>query len=109
MLQSLLQIGIANREQRTLVQLACEVPQPDAAQSDGRGQVHPAYAECALAEVGHDKPVEIDETHDENQNGDAGEQLRAALDLAREQQCEGQREMQNHERESDVLPAALQA
>src|ERR1035441_6195223 len=109
MLQSLLQVRRVWRHQRALLQLREEVCQPEAHQADRNGEIQGAEAEALPAEARHDQPVEIDETHQQNENGDRGQQFEIAFQIAREQQREGQREMADHQQEPDELPAVIEA
>src|SRR5580658_851150 len=108
MLQSLLQIGIAQRQQRALLQLRQEIPQPDAAQRYRRREIHPAYSEFTFRKIGSHQPVKIDEPHEQNEYRDRRQQLEIAFQVARQQQREGQREMSQHQGQGDVPPSAAQ-
>src|SRR5438105_2685396 len=88
MFQSLVQVRIANRQQRPLIQLRGEGPEPDAAERHGRGKIHPTDAELIAAEVGHYQPVEIHKTHNQDDHRNFQDKLCASFDLARKQQRE---------------------
>src|SRR5450759_4736600 len=109
MFQNLLQVWGILRHQRALLQLREEVRQPEADQADGDGEIQEAEAEALRAEAGRDQPVEIDEAHRQNEQRDRSQQFEIAFQIAREQEREGQREMADHQQQSDELPAVIEA
>src|ERR1035441_1692781 len=109
MFQYLLQARGIPRHQRALLQLREEVRQPESHQPDRDGEIQEAEAEALLAKARRDQPVEIDEAHRQNEQRDGGQQFEIAFQIAREQQGEGQREMADHQQESDELPAVIKA
>src|ERR1035441_9110950 len=109
MFQDLLQVRLIGRQQRALLQLVKEVSQPDADEAHGRGEIHPAQAEGFFSEIGSDQPVQVDQAHAEDEDGDGSEQFKIAFQVAREKQAEGQREMADDQRQRHVLPAVVEA
>src|ERR1039457_2121803 len=99
MFQSLLQVRCVWRHQWALLQRREEVRQPEAHQADRNGEIQGAEAEALPAEARRDQPVEIDKAHQQNEQRDRGQQFEIALQIAREQQREGQREMADHRSE----------
>ena len=69
-------------------------------------EIHPTGAKRSLGEIRGHQPVQVHQPHEQNKDGDDGEQLEIALQIAREQQREGQGEVAEHQREADELPAA---
>src|SRR5258708_10454084 len=82
MSEGLAELGIVEGEQRPAVELPAEGGEPDAAESDGSGHVHPVDREAVRLEVRHHQPEEIDVAHEENSRGH--EEQRVALDRAEE-------------------------
>src|SRR6516165_6071793 len=84
MFERLRQLHIVERHQRPLLQLHEKGSQPDPGQPEGRRQVQPAHRQPALGGVRHYLPVHIHQPHRQNEQGDSGEQLEIALQVARQ-------------------------
>src|SRR5205085_10299397 len=68
MFQDLLQMRRVERHERAFFQLPQEEGKPQAAQSDGNGDVHPA--EGGIGEGRHDQPVKVYQPHQKNEYRD---------------------------------------
>src|SRR5438105_15606773 len=78
MREALREIGIVDREERTLLELPEEDGEPDAADAERRGDVEPVQLELdasrrrgRLREGGPHEPVHVDEAHQDDQRRDA--------------------------------------
>src|ERR1039457_3323043 len=109
MCQRLLQLRFVKRHQGPLLQLRQKVPQPDPDQPHGSRKIHPAQAERLLAEIRRHEPIEVYQSHTQNEDGDARQQPEVAFQIAGKQQREGQREMSEDQCQCYVLPPAVQS
>src|SRR6266849_3971156 len=82
----LLQVRIAERQQRPLAQLARVPRQPDPAQAQRRGNVQVMHVQSVRQEFRAADPVQIDVAHQNDQTGELRQKLCAALQVARKQQ-----------------------
>src|SRR2546425_4587496 len=96
---------VVHREERSAVELPAEGREPDAAESDGRCQVHPVERQPVRLEVRHDEPEEVDVAHAEDARGHEEESM--TFHGAREEEDERHREVEDDERDGDRRPAAL--
>ena len=62
-----------------------------------------------LAEIGFDVPEDVDVAHDQHPCGQPYHAFRPALEGPRKQEQERQHEMEDKQRQSDTLPAAVKA
>src|SRR5690242_9945414 len=97
MFQYLLQMRSVARDQRPLLQLPKEIPDPQADQTHWGGEIHPADAEALGAIERRDHPEQIYAADAENEYRDAAQQFEIALEIAREQQRKGQRKVAEHQ------------
>src|ERR1039458_9105676 len=70
MLQCLLQVRIVDRHQGTLFQLHHKVGRPDADQPQRKSEIHPAHSKPLRAKLRRHHPVQIHQTHEQNEDCD---------------------------------------
>src|SRR5215472_1228944 len=113
MVQSFLQIGCAQRQQRHAGQITEVHRKPESAESDRRGYVEPGGRELRLqlfqsrAEIRLDQLDYIDHMNDHQVDADAGDRLRVLLQVLRKQQQERKTEMPDQENDSYPSPTTV--
>src|SRR5579863_7289119 len=100
--------GIVGGQQRHGSEIAEEIPQPEAADGDGHDDVGDGDAE-SLREIGLDDPEKIDVAHDHQPYGEPYQLANVALERAREQDHEWNREVEQGEDQADRAPSAAEA
>src|SRR2546423_4754777 len=113
----LLKVRRAERQERSRLQLAEVVPEPYAAESRRHGEhrdearQNVARAELGLAALvnrGGEEEDEVEDAHQEHEHRDAAQAVGPALQGAREQKRERQREVKKNYQKAHRLPAAVQ-
>ncbi len=81
LLQHTLHLRIVKGHQRPLLQFAGKHGHPNAADSERRGNIHPANLKVLANEIGIglNPPVQIDHAHDQNQHRYRNQPVRIAL------------------------------
>src|SRR3982751_4695796 len=93
MREHVLEVRIVDRDQRPLAQLAGEQEQPQPAERQRDADVGQADREASfLVERGRDEPDHVVETNRDDEPRDPRQEVRAPLQILREQQAERQRE-----------------
>src|SRR5262245_16147738 len=95
----------SSRQKRLAAELPQEGGQPDAAEADRGGEVHPMDAESLRRELRDDHPEEVDEAHAADRPRHHAEEQRPPLHATRQQEKERQREMKDDQRDRDREPA----
>src|ERR1700692_3339275 len=103
LLDGLLKFRVADGKKRPLLQLPGENTEPQAAKTERRGKIPHAW-NGAGGEFRAGHPKQIDEAHEDQPDGDPGEELGVALQIPREQQEEGHKEMEDQHDYGDDAP-----
>src|SRR6058998_2314136 len=109
MRERLLHRGIVLRHERPGAELAQEGREPDAAEADRGHQIEPAEREARAVEPGHEQPEEVHQPHDEDHGRDLADEPRVALHAPREEEYEGEGEVQGDEPDRHRSPGAVLA
>src|SRR5438093_7987284 len=109
MRERLLDVGIVLRHERPAAELEQEGPEPDAAEADRRHQVEPAEREARSVEPGHEQPEEVYQPHEEDRDRDRADEPRVALHAPREEEREGEGEVQGDEPDRHRRPGPVLA
>src|SRR5216684_8425596 len=107
MLDGLRQFRIAQREKRALLQIESKKAEPQSAEAEGQDNIQPGW-HGARSEFRTSHPEKIHQTHEDEPHGDLREHFGAALHILREQQEEGNEEMEHQNDYRDEAPAAVQ-
>src|SRR3954449_5636314 len=97
---------LVNRDDGLAAELADEGPDPDAADTDQRGQVHPRPGEMSAVPRWRDQPIDDDVAHYDHDHGHDGDRLRPVFDRTHEQQSEWQEEVKHGHAERHRAPRA---
>src|SRR6266567_3224342 len=113
-LQDFCSMGIVDLDQRSGLELGAEPGQPEADQRRGNGNVFenaPREVEIArgVLEVGLDEPEEIEGLGEDHPLADAYQALLVALDVAREQQREGDHPVEDEVQGDNHTPVSADA
>src|SRR5262245_55867724 len=89
------EVRVAQRQYRPRLQFPDEERQPHAAKPDDRDRIEPVDRQSLGAELRRDQPEEVYHSHHDHQPRERSQPSGAPLQIAREQQRERQREMQD--------------
>src|SRR5205823_8108035 len=109
MRERLLHRGIVLRHERQGAELVQEGREPDAAEADRGYQNEPAEREARAVEPGHEQPEEVHQAHDQDHGRDLADEPRVALHAPREEEHEGEGEVQGDEPDRHRGPGAVLA
>src|SRR5712692_6336650 len=107
MLNGLRKIRVAQRQQRALLQVESKEAEPQSAERDGQNNIQPR-GHSAGSEFRTRHPEEIDETHEDEPDGDFRKHFCVALHILREEQEKRHEEMEHQHDHRDDAPAAVQ-
>src|ERR1700740_116884 len=107
-LETLFQFWVAQGQERHLLELPGKDEQPQAAQRQRSGKI-PRGRNSAVGEVRTGGPEQIDQTHENQPNGNQRQRLDVALEVARQQQEKWHKETENQNDDGHHTPFAVQA
>src|SRR5580658_3597042 len=97
---------IIGGQQWQRAQIAEEVGQPEAADRDWHDYVGHSYVE-SLRKIRLDNPEQVHITHQQHPCGQPDQLADVALERARQQHREWNGEVEDHDEQADVAPAAV--
>src|SRR5882757_6635912 len=96
------------RQDRLPLQVAAEQRQPESTHGHRYYEVQPVEIESGFVlEVGHDQPVQVIETREQQVNRNPHDPAFILLDLRRKQDDEWNKEIDERQEQSEILPTAV--
>src|SRR5690349_17377896 len=110
-IEEFLRMQVVLRQQRSRPQVAEKVGKPQAADGDGDHKIqNKSPVECRyFIERWFDVPEQIQETHKQHPHRKPHQHSRISLEWSRQQQSERYCELEDHQRQPNVLPPVIEA
>src|SRR5215469_6362094 len=107
-LNGLRKIGVAERQQRTLLQIEREEAQPQSAEGDGQNEIQPG-GHGARSEFWPSHPEQVDQPHKNQPRGDFRKNFGVALKVLREKQKKRNKKVKHNHDHGHDSPLAVEA
>src|SRR5215475_2061753 len=108
MFKSLVQDLVVDRQERELLQLREEIPEPQPDHCHWSRDIHPRQMKLFGGERPA-QPEQIHKPHTENEETDISQQPVIPFQVAREQQRKGQSKVAEHQQQADPSPSMIHA